>query len=360
MNYLLKLSFFIFVVVQSALTSSITYMEVVVLLLAAASSIYREKFGQHLLLFVLEAAVIFYGATLEPAFSYLLALLAYDLVSCKYYYWIIPIVAVCIHLLQIRELISLIFITGLCCIFSYMKSIMQQKEELYKSSFDKQREYSQQLEQAKAMLLSSAEEAAHMAEIKERNRIARQIHDNVGHSIAGILMQLQAARKLLEKDPEKATGLLDKSIESLADTLVVMRDTVHNIKPAEKLGIEYIRQVIERFTYCPVELRVMGDFSEVPVNIMQIIHYKIKEHLTNISKHSDASKAEIEVSVNSKFVRLLIKDNGTKSGRINEGLGISGMKERVYNVGGTISISNEKGFLIVCLMPVDNSSEVVV
>jgi signal transduction histidine kinase len=360
MNYILKLSFFGYIMARLVAASSIEYMEVVVLLLAAAFSVYREKFGSSIVLFVLEGAIIYYGSTFNAAFSFLFGLMVYDLISSKYYIGVMPVLFAGLYLLKSQELITFIFVISLSCIFAYMKGILQRKEELYRNSYDRQREYSYQLEQTKARLMASAEEAAHMAEVKERNRIARQIHDNVGHSIAGILMQLQAAKKLYHKDEEKAYELLENSIEALSNTLTVMRDTVHNIKPAEKLGIEYIRQVIESFSYCPVDLSTSGDFSELPVNIMQILHYNIKEALTNVSKYSNATHVDINIDVNFKFVRLQIKDNGINHVEFKEGLGISGMKERVWNIGGTIAFSNDNGFLIVCVIPIKNSSEVTV
>ena len=360
MNYVFKLAFFGYIIAALAITSNIEYMEVVVLLLIAASSVYREKFKSYIILFVIEGAAIFYGTTLEPSFSLMFGIMAYDLISSKYYIGVIPPIIVGLYLLKSQELINFLFIVSLSCIFAYTKGILQTKEALYRSSFDKQREYSYQLERAKARLMTSAEEAAHMAEIKERNRIARQIHDNVGHSIAGILMQLQAAKKLYNKDADKADQLLSNSIEGLAGTLTIMRDTVHNIKPAEKLGIEYIKQVIENYSYCTVEMSTTGDFSEVSVNIMQILHNNIKEALTNVSKFSNATKVDINIDVNCKFVRLQIKDNGMSNVNFKEGFGISGMKERVSNIGGTIAFNNDNGFLIVCVLPIKNSVEVTV
>jgi signal transduction histidine kinase len=286
--------------------------------------------------------------------------MVYDLVSKKYPIGVMPVVLTGLLLLKSQVLVNFLFVVSLSYVFAYTKGILQEKEELYRSSFDKQREYSYQLERAKARLMSTVEEAAHMAEIKERNRIARQIHDHVGHSIAGILMQLQAVKKLYSKDELKAAELLGNSIEALSCTLTVMRDTVHNIKPEGKLGIEYIRQIIENFNYCPVDLSTTGDFSELPVNIMQILHNNIKEALTNVSKYSKATKVSINIDVNCKFVRLQIKDNGTSSVEFKEGFGISGMKERVWNMGGTIAFSNDNGFLIVCVIPIKNSTEVIV
>ena len=173
MNYILKLAFFGFIIARLVIASDIQYMEVVALLLAASSVAYREKFGSSLILFLLEGVIIYYGSTLNASFSFLFGLMVYDLISSKFYIGIVPVVFAGIYLLEPQELINFLFIVSLSCIFAHLKEILQSKEQLYRNSYDKQREYSYQLEQAKLRLTATSEEAAHMAEIKERNRIAR-------------------------------------------------------------------------------------------------------------------------------------------------------------------------------------------
>lgn len=357
MNYIVKLTFFAYIISKLAVTSNVNYMEVIVLLLAAALSAFMEKFGGSLVLYVLEAVIIYIGITLDPVFAMLYGFLVYDLIGSKYYSAVAAVVFVGLFTLEFSQLIDFLLVIGLCCIFAYVRITIEAKELLYRDSYDRQREYSYQLEQAKARLISSAEEATHMAEIKERNRIARQIHDNVGHSIAGILMQLQAVVKLFDRDSDKSKELLQSSVTALANTLTTMRDTVHNIKPTEKLGVEYLKHIVDEFSYCPVEFVIMGDFEQLPVNVVQILTNNMKEALTNISRYSKATLVDIKVDINESYARLYIKDNGIGNTSYKEGLGLSGMKERVQNAGGTISISGNNGFLIVCVIPNKKSKE---
>lgn len=357
MNYILKLTFFLYIIAKLAVASNAGYMQVAILLVIIAASLFREKFGGYMLVFVLEGAAIYYGTTLDTTFSFLYGLLIYDLISNKYHLWAVPVLLLGAYTLGLRQLMDFLFIAGLCCVFAYMKDSLQAKEEMYRKSYDKQREYSYQLEQAKSRLQASYEETAHLAEIKERNRIARQIHDNVGHSIAGILMQLQAVKKLYHKDAVRSEELLGNSIETLSNTLTVMRDTVHNIKPLETFGVDYLKEIVDNFAYCPVDFRTSGDFGELSPGIMQILHYNLKEALTNISRYSKATNVVVRIDVNEKFVRLYIKDNGIGNPQYVEGLGISGMKERLRNIGGTFSISTDNGFLIVCMIPIKNKME---
>jgi len=83
-----------------------------------------------------------------------------------------------------------------------------ERKTTYQQAYDRERQTRYALEETKAKLLQAARKTAHLAEIRERNRIAREIHDSVGHKLAGILLLLQATAKVQGKDPEKAQGLL--------------------------------------------------------------------------------------------------------------------------------------------------------
>lgn len=208
-----------------------------------------------------------------------------------------------------------------------------------------------ELEDAKKKLLNSAKESAYIAEIKERNRIAREIHDSVGHSIAGILFQLQAVQKLAGKDKEKSDNLLQDSIKRLSESLEVMRNAVHNIKPGNAVGLEYITVIINNFNYCPVNFKHSGDFNTLPGNVLETISSDIKEALTNAYKYSKAAAIEIKIDITDAAVRVYIKDNGEGCPNLKEGFGLLGIRERIKSLGGTVSISGENGFIIVYVIP---------
>ncbi|MBU3209329.1 sensor histidine kinase [Clostridium algidicarnis] len=243
------------------------------------------------------------------------------------------------------------FYVVLCLVIGKQRKSIKYMNNLYNKTYDKERRYIYELERSKQELINNSNEIMYLTEVKERNRIARSLHDNLGHKIAGILIQLRACKVLALKDKEKALGLLDGSIEAMAESLDLIRETVHNIKPKENIGIEYIKALVGDFKYCDVEFIQEGDFNNLNSYEMQIILSTLKEALTNISKHSKASKVIIKIESNNNFIRLYIKDNGIGYVLIKEGLGISGMKERIVNIGGNLSISSEEGFIIVLVIP---------
>ncbi|MFZ5354125.1 MAG: sensor histidine kinase [Bacillota bacterium] len=352
MNYVFKSLFFLYIIVKLIISGETSIDYVALVLLLAASNIYREKFSNTAWLLIVEAAIITYGAWNNGDFIFLFCMLSYDLAYMKLYGGILCIMGISLYLLRQTDLVILALLLLLCALFGYIKSNLEKKEKQYRDSYDKERQYRYELEQAKVRLMNSSKEVAHITEVRERNRIAREIHDNVGHNIAGILMQLQAAQKLRKKDDGKSDELLKSSIDALSDTLVVLRDTVHNIKPKENVGLDYIKSVVDSFLYCPVSFKFTGSFDLMTASHIEILSSNIKEALTNVSKYSNATLVDINIDINDKFVRLFIKDNGKGCEYIKEGLGLNGMKERIRNIGGNISIDASNGFLIVCIMPI--------
>lgn len=219
------------------------------------------------------------------------------------------------------------------------------------TAVDHERRLRYELERARLQLLQSSMDIAAITEVKERERIAREIHDHVGHQLSATLIQLQAAAKLHQRDAERAMVMVDKSIINLMGSVDLLRDTVHNLKPNVMMGENYLRSLVEEFTYCPVELQIRGNWEQVPSLHLELIIVNMKEALTNCARHSGATKLHIILDANTHYTRSYIKDNGRGCGAIREGMGISGMKERVRMAGGSLSITSEEGFLIVCVIP---------
>jgi signal transduction histidine kinase len=241
-------------------------------------------------------------------------------------------------------------------LWGYITGDKLRKETAHIITLDEERRLRYKLELAQKELISSKKEIEYMTEIRERNRIAHEIHDNIGHGIAGVIFQIEAARRIIKKDTLKTEEILKLCSEKLAETLELARNSIYNIKTDKIVGIQVIDKVIKGFNYCPVEFKHTGDFNTISVSNMKILEASIMEFLTNASKHSHATNIEIRIDLGKRNIRLYCKDNGIGCRDIKENLGISGMRDRVRNVGGTISIDGKDGFLIVCNLP-SNSFE---
>lgn len=351
LRYTIKVLFFIYLIYMLLEKAHMDYKIVMLILLNIAITVIIERFNDSANVILVQFFCITVGAYNDSSFVFLYAINVFDFVYKQKYLYTILVVPCSIYFYQYERSYNIFVYLIICALLAYILEDKRMREESYKAIVDNERRLRYELESAKMQLINSAKETAYIAEIKERNRIARDIHDNIGHSIAGILMKLQVAFKLYGKDDEKAKEALKNCIDGLSLSLTVLRETVHNLKPKENLGIEYINKVIDNFTFCEVEFIHSGDFNNISPNLIEIITTNIKEALTNAAKYSKATKINISLDINNKYLRLYIKNNGVGIKNIKEGLGLSGMRERVKNAGGTMTVSGEDGFLIVCVIP---------
>lgn len=351
MEHLFRILIFIAIIGKFIIQGNISATEVAVLLIIASLNIFKHKYKVTWALLISEVLLTTFGCSLSKNFSLIFALTAYDAGSSNMQLFAVPAAILGIYfsglnnVMESMALIVTFFLSGSL----YLR--LNEKLISFRETYDNERRYRYELEDAKKKLLNSAKEAAYIAEIKERNRIAREIHDSVGHSIAGILFQLQVVQKLAGKDKEKSENLLQDSIKRLSESLEVMRNTVHNIKPGNIVGLTYIESIIKNFNYCPVNFKHSGDFNSLPANVLETISSDIKEALTNAYKYSRATKIEFKIDITDNAVRVYIKDNGDGCPNLKEGFGLLGIRERIKNLGGTVSISGENGFIIVYVIP---------
>jgi signal transduction histidine kinase len=359
MNYIVKIVIFLYLIFELILVKNISYDQVFILLVFVAINILKERLIDSVYLTITALLLTCVAISIDDKFAVLFTLIFYDFILKRFYIGIVlSLVALFYSLWGEPQLPLTIVLVILCSLLAFVTWKGKQEGSRFNQTLDNERRLRYELEQTKVKLLHSSKEIANIAEVKERNRIARDIHDSVGHSMAGILIQLQAAYKLHSKDMEKSMIIVKNSIDGLANSVELLRNTVHNIKPKENLGIEYIKSIIDNFKFCAVNLKTTGDFNVIPASHLEILSTNIKEALTNSARYSQATKLEITIDVNDQFTRLFMRDNGVGCKSIKEGLGLSGMKERVRNIGGSISISANEGFLIVCLIPRQEGSGV--
>lgn len=240
----------------------------------------------------------------------------------------------------------------LAALFGFLIGQKEKNEKQHTEILDEERRLRYRLEATQNELIQSRKEIEHLTEIRERNRIAHEIHDTVGHSIAGVLFQIEGAKRILHKDKDKVEEILSLCSKKLSEALELTRNTVHNMKADKKIGIELFENIIREFTFCPTTFEHSGDFATVPAYHLKIIEVILKESLTNASKYSNAQNIQIKIDIKKSLIRYYYKDDGVGCEKVIESLGISGMRQRVRNAGGTIAIDGEHGFLIVVTLPV--------
>ena len=352
MSYIVKvLSFLTLVIALLLFEGNLLQIEYAGLLLLLASFVFRTRYSNQRSLLAIEMLIVFFLAGYNPLYLLLLGVTAHDLAYIKLHPWVVILVPIGVYHLAGMWLVAYLFLLAICTYTGYVNHQLQLARSTYLEAYDRERKNRYVLEQTKNRLLTAAREAAHLAEIRERNRIAREIHDSIGHNLAGNLLQLQAARKILAGDPHKSGVLLDKTIKGLAGSVELLRSTVHNIKPRDQLGWPYFAKIIDNFNYCLVNFSHRGDVSQLTPIQVELLASTIKEAMTNTARHSNADSMAIEIDIRDKIIRLYIKDDGSGCDKIKEGMGISGMRERVSNAGGSLTVSSADGFMLVAVLP---------
>ena len=314
-----------------------------------------EKYLFHKGLLGAQLLLLLYGVFTAPYMVLLFPLWVYDMVQQKQFWGILLPMALGIYLEDVEGFWILLLLISITAFASYGISTLLEKEQGLQQSFDEERRLRYQLEKQKLDLLRSNKKVQALTEVAERNRIAGEIHDNVGHEIAGVLMQLEVGEKLLERDPERSKKSIIQAREKLANTLILLRNTVHNLRPKEKSGLQYLKEIIRDFEYGNIHFEHFGDFNRVSSLQYEVLGSNLKEALTNIQKYSRAENIIIKIEVMEKLIRLYIKDDGIgcKNPSFNRGMGLKGMKERVENLGGNLSVDGKEGFLVVTILPIE-------
>ncbi len=198
------------------------------------------------------------------------------------------------------------------------------------------------------------------AQLEVRNKVAQEIHDQIGHTLAGSLIQLEAAKLLMETDSSKSKEIIGKVINILREGMENFRATLRNIKPAaEQLGINRLKLTLEEFAAnncLRVPLVCKGNLGVITPVQWKIICDNISEALTNSLKYSGATTISVNLEVLNKFVKAEVRDNGVGAYEVKKGLGITGMEERSSGVGGQVIVDGTKGFSVITLLPLEVKS----
>lgn len=197
-----------------------------------------------------------------------------------------------------------------------------------------------------------------MTIIEERNRIARDLHDTIGHSLTGTIMGLEMVQVLLDDDLDKAKEMIINLKDSARKNLVKVREVVNTLNPNENIskGVESIEELITSFrtnTNVEIDFKVEGDMVKTSPNINIVFYRIIQEGLTNALRHGQADKILIKLIYKHQTIELIIKDNGVGVQQIDKGFGLKSMEDRVFSLGGTISFMSTDGFSIVANIPME-------
>ena len=238
----------------------------------------------------------------------------------------------------------------------------------FRQSRDDSEEHALLLSEKNKALLEKQDYEIYAATLRERNRIAREIHDNVGHVLSRSIL-MTAACKTINKN-EALDPLLGNLEESLNGAMNSIRSSVHDLHDDAVNLEDAIKGLVKDFTFCPVNLTY--DMSrQVPREVKYSLISITKEGLSNVMRHSNADSVNILLREHPALYQLCIEDNGTLGSKIPDiqtdtdsnkmetvsgGMGLSNIRDRVKALGGTVQITQEKGFRIFVTIPKSGSN----
>ncbi|OAB37713.1 hypothetical protein PMSD_09160 [Paenibacillus macquariensis subsp. defensor] len=264
--------------------------------------------------------------------------------------------------------INLTFILTAALLSLLQRSTKHHKDVIH--LYDELRKEHYELDETRKRLVEFTHQVEATAQSGERERIARQLHDDIGHRLIRVKMMMEAAIHIMPTNYPQGMNMIIQIRDQLSGSMDDMRNTVKRMRPATSLKDEYsidrLLEEIGRETGIHTTLTIEGvPFLLYPSS--QIILYKnAKEAITNALRHGKATAVEVILTFGVGEVSMSVSNTGEitqpttiMNSRQQGGMGLSGMQERVKLVGGSIDIQWEYPFTIVTTLPVYKKNEVI-
>lgn len=197
-----------------------------------------------------------------------------------------------------------------------------------------------------------------IGENNERKRLAREIHDTVGHALAGVAAGIDACIVMIDSNPEATKSQLKVISKVVRQGMVDVRKSLNKLRPGalEKQGFkEAIEKMIDDFgSLSEVNIKIDYRLKDVDLeNTTEDILFRIiQESMTNSVRHGGASQINISLYMEENNLCLYIKDNGIGCSEISYGFGLKQMKERVAIINGKVKFDGTNGFMVMVKIPI--------
>lgn len=261
-----------------------------------------------------------------------------------------------------EALLSTFSLMTFLALSNYIKEEVKEKRRA-QDLYDKLRLSENELKKAKEDLEVYANSIEELTLLRERNRISREIHDSVGHSLSTAIIQLGAIEKMATQNGEVTSSLAKNLGEFMKNSLQEVREAVRALKPREFekyegiLAIEELAKNFQKLTGVVVKLKYSKENGSLNSDNSFVIYRVAQEFMSNSIRHGKATEINIFMSFNEDNLIITLRDNGIGAEKIERGIGLQSIWERVSELGGQISYNTSKGqgFLLkVILYPYEN------
>lgn len=214
-----------------------------------------------------------------------------------------------------------------------------------------QRSQHQELERANAKLRKFAVTSEKLAQTQERNRIARELHDTLAHTLSSVSVQLEATKALFERNPKEAQKMLAQTLENTKNGLTETRRALVDLRASEleSYGLtSAIRNLVQSAADrggSKADFNLDQQMDTLPEDLAHCLYRVAQEASENILRHAGAKKIWVSLLSEGEAVILTIRDNGSGFDLVEletQHLGIRGMRERVEMLGGELKVKSTK------------------
>ncbi|WP_297632391.1 histidine kinase [uncultured Clostridium sp.] len=340
----------------------VTYLLILFILTLGQEMVKNKNLKMLYYFLAIVSAIIFFKIDYIIGVITIICLISEVIIEFKYgiILWITALIFFALYSVYIvaveNGLICLIVgILNIYVIKTIYKYRMLAKRENEKLEEIKEKFYRNMQEHNKYKDLS--EQNIRMAKLEERNRIGREMHDKIGHVLAGSIMRLEASKIILNSDKEKGVSMMDESIENLREGMNDIREIIHKITPKrDEIGINRIKNELnEKFVNSGVKIsfNTLGDLDKISFNKWIIFERIVMELSTNTLKYAECKNVVLSFEVLNKIIRFSFKDDGIGNMNLKKGFGLSKIEEEVMNNNGIMTINSLNGFQVIITLKIE-------
>lgn len=247
--------------------------------------------------------------------------------------------------LSLHDIGLLLIVVALLAALRYTQDQVQTMDEqvyaLSKSNVD--------LESEKKQTQVHVEQLRELFTLEERNRISRDLHDSIGHSLSAIRIQLEAIAQIAPQDGEKAAGMARRLAGFTEEGLQKLRIVLHQMKPAQYsdqallLRLTEIGEDFSAMSGMTIRITSSAFRYTAPPAHDQLIQLALQEFLSNAHRHGNATQVNVHLHYTKEGLTLTMKDNGKGTAHISKNIGLTGAEERAQKEGGHVHITSAPG-----------------
>jgi signal transduction histidine kinase len=293
-----------------------------------------------------------------PNFCLFLPLVYYDAFGLKQA-WRVPAVAAalaaCFTGLPVNTSLTVAVWMTVACALKHRAVALERSRTELKQLRDSSHELAMMLRQKNRELIEKQDYEVRLAMLGERSRIAREIHDHVGHLLSRSILQVGAMMAAQRDADTVADAELRQSLSVVRDTLSqamnTIRASVHDLHEESVDLRTQIDALAQGFAFCPIRLDYRLE-SQPEKEITYCLIAIVSEGLNNVIRHSDATQVTLRLIEHPALYQLILEDNGSKAaGEPSSGLGLLSMADRVGALGGQLFTEHQGGFRLFVSIP---------